>query len=165
MTAEIANIVNELGRICNEKSALIATAESCTGGGVAYYLTSQPGSSRWFDSAFVTYSNAAKVAMLGVNDQTLTTYGAVSEEIAREMALGALRKSNASITLAITGIAGPGGGTLDKPVGTCWFAWSSGSFTTSELKLFLGDRIAIREQAILHALNRLLDFLSESLFS
>src|SRR3990167_5136864 len=111
-------LAKELGTTLKPRGLLLATAESCTGGGLSYWITSVPGSSDWYERGFVTYSNAAKIEMLGVRSATLEKFGAVSEEIAREMALGALAHSKANVSIAVTGIAGPDGGTPDKPVGT-----------------------------------------------
>jgi nicotinamide-nucleotide amidase len=158
------NLLDDLAQICIKKSLKIATAESCTGGGVAYQITEKPGSSQWFERGFVTYSNLAKIEMLGVSEQTITTFGAVSQEVAEEMAEGALRYSDANVTLAITGIAGPDGGTAEKPVGTCWFAWASQYFEThSERKIFSNDRQAVREQAIIFSLEYLLHLLNKEI--
>ena len=123
LTAVLASAVR-LGCALESDGALIACAESCTGGLIAAALTEIGGSSRWFDRGFVTYSNEAKQELLGVSLQSLQRFGAVSEPVAREMAQGALRRSRARIALAVTGIAGPGGGSLDKPVGTVCFAWA-----------------------------------------
>ncbi len=136
----------------------LATAESCTGGGLAEVVTSIPGSSAWFERGFVTYSNDAKSEMLGVSAETLRRFGAVSEQCAREMAEGALRHSRADIGVAITGIAGPEGGSADKPVGTVWIAWAGRDRpTVVVLKNFGGDRRAIRAQAVEAALEGLLN--------
>lgn len=135
----------------------LTTAESCTGGGLSYWLTSVPGSSDWFERGFVTYSNAAKTDMLEVLAQTLNNFGAVSEETARAMAEGALRKSAANVSIAITGIAGPDGGSTEKPVGTVWIAWSGKNFNTiTQHYVFTGDRQAIRLAAMIQALEGLL---------
>jgi len=137
---------------------LIATAESCTGGWVAQVITHTAGSSAWFERGFVTYSNEAKIELLGVKAQTLARHGAVSEETAAEMASGAIAHSRANIALAITGIAGPTGGSADKPVGTVCFAWCVRDGAPScERRLFAGDRENIRRQAVLHALSGLID--------
>ena len=135
----------------------IATAESCTGGWAAQVITHTAGSSAWFDRGFVTYANAAKIEMLGVRAETLEKSGAVSLETAAEMALGALNHSNALISLAISGIAGPTGGSPGKPVGTVCFAWCSrGHPPETELRHFGGDREAVRRQAVIHGLEGLL---------
>lgn len=135
----------------------LVTAESCTAGLLAAEITSVSGSSDWFDRGFVTYSNESKQEMLAVKSETLEKFGAVSEETAREMAEGALQKSHATISLSVTGIAGPDGGTPEKPVGTVWFAWASkGLFDTFSLvQHFEGDRTSIRRQATQFALETL----------
>ncbi len=138
----------------------IATAESCTGGGVSEMITSIPGSSEWFDRGFVSYSNNSKIEMLGVKASTLEQFGAVSEQTAREMAEGALKYSQAQVSVAITGIAGPDGGTPDKPVGTVWFAWAAHHMDTrTEIQHFKGDRLTIRALSVNFALNKLVDIL------
>jgi len=135
----------------------VTTAESCTGGGLAFAITSVPGSSAWFERAYVTYSNAAKVAELGVSEATLQAEGAVSEATVREMAAGALRESGAHLAVAISGIAGPDGGSAEKPVGTVCFAWQqAGTEPVTARHLYRGNREAVREQAIITAFNGLL---------
>ena len=135
---------------------LLATAESCTGGWVAAACTAVAGSSDWFERGFVTYSNAAKVESLGVDPGLIAVHGAVSEEVARAMAEGALAHSRAQLALAVTGIAGPGGATPGKPVGTVWLAVArSGGATRAELLQLAGDRASIREQTVGQALQRL----------
>lgn len=146
----------QIGKQFKQSELLITTAESCTGGWVSEAITSVPGSSGWFDRGFVTYSNAAKQEMLGVRSTTLEQFGAVSEETACEMAAGALKKSQAQISVAITGIAGPDGGTDDKPVGTVWFAWADKDDVQTKRSCFQGDRQSIREQAVAVALDGLL---------
>jgi nicotinamide-nucleotide amidase len=142
------------------RGEMLATAESCTGGWAAQALTALAGSSNWFERGFVTYSNAAKEEMLGVRPETLAHHGAVSEETAREMALGALSHSRAAVALAITGIAGPSGGTLEKPVGMVCFAWAAeGGATRSETRRFAGDREAVRRQSVERALTGVLELL------
>ena len=142
---------------CRQRRLLLATAESCTGGWVAQVITHTAGSSAWFDRGFVTYSNEAKVEMLGVPAETLAEFGAVSQETAADMAVGALKNSNAMFSLAITGIAGPTGGSPGKPVGTVCFGWClRGQAPEVEQRLFQGEREAIRRQAVIHALNGLL---------
>lgn len=137
----------------------LTTAESCTGGGVSYWLTSVPGSSDWFERGFVTYSNNAKLEMLDVNAQTLAEFGAVSEETVREMAEGALEHSEADVSVAITGIAGPDGGTDEKPVGTVWIAWANRHGQTDcKAYAFTGDRQQIRILSMIEALRHLLVF-------
>ena len=134
---------------------LMATAESCTGGMMAARCTDLAGSSAWFDRGFVTYSNEAKTQMLGVPHELIATHGAVSEPVARAMAMGAVYRSQAQASVAVTGIAGPGGGSLDKPVGTVWLAWCIGGLVTAEVKHFEGDRNQIRQATTTHALQGL----------
>lgn len=150
----------EVGTRLQENRATLATAESCTGGLVAAAVTEIAGSSAWFERGYVTYSNAAKVEMLGVADALIAAHGAVSEEVARAMAEGARRVASATYALAITGIAGPGGGTAQKPVGTVCFAWASATQVTAATQRFAGDRRAVREQSTLHALQGLLAFIA-----
>ena len=144
----LINIAQELGTALKVRGFVLALAESCTGGMVAQAVTSIAGSSAWFDRGFVTYSNAAKIEMLGVSAQTLEKFGAVSEEVAKEMALGALKNSHAQIAGSITGIAGPDGGSAEKPVGTVCFAWASINTQTEAITIkFTGNREEIRQQA------------------
>lgn len=153
----LIKLAEDLGAALKAKGWKLAMAESCTGGLVSSYVTEIPGSSVWFDRGFVTYSNKAKVEMLGVSAQTLLQYGAVSEQTASEMALGALKHSQAQITASITGIAGPDGGSAEKPVGTVCFAWAS---STSEVQTIThqlsGNRKKIRELASEIALSGLI---------
>lgn len=146
-----------LGAALLARGWMLATAESCTGGWAAQAMTAVAGSSAWFERGFVTYSNEAKMEMLGVRAATLATHGAVSEANAAEMALGALAHSRAQAALAITGIAGPTGGSPDKPVGTVCFAWArSGYEVVTERRQFAGDRRAIRAQSVEHSFDRML---------
>ena len=152
----------KVGERLKASAGMLVTAESCTGGWVAQELTAIAGSSAWFDRGFVTYSNEAKQEMLGVRNETLSRHGAVSEETAAEMALGALEKSRGSVALAVTGIAGPTGGTPAKPVGTVCFAWATkGRAPRAETKRFSGDREAVRRQSVEHALAGMLELLDE----
>ncbi len=138
----------------------LATAESCTGGWVAKVCTDIAGSSGWFERGFVSYSNDAKLELLGVHGETLAGYGAVSEETVREMAQGALVRSRADVSLAISGIAGPAGGSPEKPIGTVCFAWAvRGNGTSTQQVRFEGDRDAVRRQAVARALRGVLDVL------
>ena len=147
----------KLGHALTARRWKLALAESCTGGWVAQVVTAIPGSSNWFDRGFVTYSNESKQEMLGVSLKTLHTYGAVSMETALEMALGALKHSHANITAAITGIAGPDGGSSEKPVGMVCFAWTDSDGVSESASLrFDGDREAIRYQSVKTALEGLL---------
>jgi len=145
----------ELAEELQKLGWMMATAESCTGGLIAGACTDLPGSSNWFERGFVSYSNAAKTGMLGVDAGLIEAHGAVSEPVARAMAEGALRHSLAQVSVAVTGVAGPTGGSVDKPVGTVWFGWCVQGQTTSELKRFDGDRAAVRAQTVAHALARL----------
>lgn len=149
----LAKTVGERLRSAGEE---LVTAESCTGGWVAQAVTAAAGSSAWFERGFVTYSNAAKQEMLGVRGETLARHGAVSEETAREMALGALERSKASLAVAVTGIAGPSGGSPDKPVGTVCFAWADRRGARSETRHFSGERDSVRRQSVVHALEGVL---------
>ena len=157
------DLVQDIAQRLTARGALLATAESCTGGWAAQALTALAGSSNWFERGFVTYSNAAKEEMLGVRPETLARHGAVSEETAREMALGALSHSRAVVALAITGVAGPSGGTRDKPVGMVCFAWAAkGGSPRSETRHFGGDREAVRRQSVERALAGVLELLDEA---
>ena len=147
-----------VGNGLKDRGAWVTCAESCTGGWVAKALTDIAGSSAYFDRGFVTYSNAAKHDLLGVKESTLAEYGAVSEAVVREMALGALRAANADFAVSISGVAGPDGGTAEKPVGTVWFAFAARDGQVSAIKqLFSGDRDEVRLQAAVFALQTLLD--------
>lgn len=151
--SELEDLAGQLGRALERSRLMLATAESCTGGWVARVMTAVPGSSNWFERGFVTYSNAAKTEMLGVGADILARHGAVSEPAVRAMAEGALARSRAQVALAVTGIAGPSGGTPDKPVGTVWFAWvRSGAATQAQCRRFEGDREAVRRRAVAVAL-------------
>ncbi len=147
-----------LGDALRAHATMLATAESCTGGLIAAACTAVAGSSDWFERGFVTYSNAAKTELLGVDAALIQAFGAVSAEVARAMAEGALAHSKAGIAVAVTGIAGPGGAVPGKPVGTVWFALARRGETTVAERLQLGgDRTAVREQTVAHALKRLLE--------
>jgi nicotinamide-nucleotide amidase len=145
-------LAKRLGARLKRTNETLATAESCTGGWAAQVVTSVAGSSAWFERGFVTYSNAAKQELLGVRAETLRAHGAVSEETACEMARGALERSHGTIAVSITGVAGPAGGTAEKPVGTVCFAWARGSEMRSETRRFAGDRESIRRQSVILAL-------------
>lgn len=161
--AEVFALAARLGAALTGCGAKVATAESCTGGLIARALTEQPGSSVWFERGFVTYSNEAKHEMLAVERQALATHGAVSEAVAGAMARGALWRSRAQLALAVTGIAGPDGGTADKPVGTVCFGWASagGELRRATVR-FQGDRAQVRLQAARHSLAVALELLGES---
>ena len=152
----IDKLARQLGRKLEAAAGVLVTAESCTGGWVAQAVTSVAGSSAWFERGYVTYSNAAKQEALGVRKATLVRYGAVSEQTAREMARGALRKGRGSIALSVTGIAGPGGGSPGKPVGTVCFAFARGRKIRSETKRFKGNRNSVRRQSVVQALRGVL---------
>lgn len=153
----IQDICLELGNALTKKKFRIALAESCTGGLVCQRLTNIPGSSVWFDRGFVTYSNESKIELLKVSQDTLLKFGAVSKEVASEMALGALNESHAQIALSITGIAGPSGGSIEKPVGTVFFAIAhQNKIIFNASKVFPGSRENIRESSCLFALNQVL---------
>ena len=159
MMESVDRIAQELGKTCSALGIKIVTAESCTGGLIAGTLTDVPGASAWFDRGFVTYSNEAKKAMLGVREETLTEFGAVSKETAEEMALGAVAHSGAGAAVSVTGIAGPGGGTAEKPVGTVCFGFAE-SVTgfprcTTVVKHFDGDRASVRRQSVAFAIAEL----------
>lgn len=148
-----------LGVSLQQEALVLALAESCTGGGVASAVTAVPGSSLYFDRGFVTYSNEAKQEMLGVSSELLKQHGAVSQEVAIAMAEGTLKHSKASVALAVTGVAGPGGGTIAKPVGCVWFALAgTHKSTQTHCKTFSGDRQSVREQAIGFSLKALLEY-------
>ena len=155
MPAQWAAAVQALADTLLRRQWMLAAAESCTGGMVAAACTDLAGSSAWLERGFVTYSNAAKTQMLGVDAQLIAAHGAVSEPVARAMAQGALQHSAAQVALAITGVAGPGGGSDAKPVGTVWFAFSGPWGVHSEVQHFGGDRAGVRQAAALHALLRL----------
>ncbi|MFT3718337.1 MAG: CinA family protein [Pseudorhodoferax sp.] len=138
---------------------MLATAESCTGGLIAGACTDLAGSSDWFERGFVSYSNAAKTELLGVDAALIARHGAVSEPVARAMAEGAVRHAHAQLAVAVTGVAGPGGGSPDKPVGTVWFGWCLPGGTHAEARRFDGDRAAVRAATVRHALARLLELL------
>ncbi len=162
MTDTATQQVEQLAELFLKTSTRLVTAESCTGGGLAEILTRIPGSSVWFERGFVTYSNESKNELLDVQMETLEQYGAVSEETAIAMAEGALNHSHADYSVAITGIAGPDGGTEDKPVGTVCFAWSErGKSGTAARICFDGDRLKVRDQSCLLAMQGLLERLQK----
>lgn len=160
MTAIITQLAEDLGNELKKRKLHLSVAESCTGGGLAFWITSIPGSSAWFDRGFVTYSNSAKETMLAVKPLTLSVFGSVSEQTVREMAEGTLTHSNADISIAITGIAGPDGGTPDKPVGTVWIGCAGiDRATTSTVDIFPGNRQQVRESTIQFALEYLINYI------
>jgi nicotinamide-nucleotide amidase len=155
----IIELAAQVGRRLKEKGLFLATAESCTGGGIAQAVTEIAGSSEWFERGFITYSNDAKTEMLDIPAALIERQGAVSEEIAAAMAEGALANSNADVALSVTGIAGPGGAVPGKPVGTVCFGWAKHGASLTERRVFSGDRQAVRSQTVVHALQGLLRFL------
>jgi nicotinamide-nucleotide amidase len=159
MTNDILELAARVGKVLESKRLSLATAESCTGGGVSQAITEIPGSTGWFECGFVTYSNASKAEMLDVSPALIAQCGSVSAEVAGAMAEGAVANSNADVAVSTTGIAGPTGAVPGKPVGTVCFGWSRGNTTHTERLVFQGDRRAVREQTVAHALAGLLRFL------
>ena len=154
-------LAERVGSALRKRKLMLATAESCTGGWVSEAVTMVPGSSGWFERGFVTYTYISKREMLGVNERTLEKHGAVAEEIVREMVKGALSRSHAQVAVAVSGIAGPSGGTPEKPVGTVCFAWArKGGSVRSETKRYAGNREAVRRQSVERALEGVLALLS-----
>ena len=154
-------LAEDVGAALKSRRLMLATAESCTGGWVSEAVTMVPGSSDWFERGFVTYTYISKREMLGVKEATLDKHGAVSEEVVREMVGGALARSHAQVAVAVSGVAGPTGGTPDKPVGLVCFAWSmKGAAPRSEIKRFSGDREAVRRLSVEHALKGVLALLA-----
>ena len=154
--AQIALVVSQLAAQLSTRGWRLALAESCTGGLIAAHCTALAGSSQWFEQGFVTYSNASKTSLLGVPADLIAQHGAVSEPVAAAMAQGALLRSSAQIAASVTGIAGPDGGSADKPVGMVCFGWAMGHKVITATQLFAGDRAAVRDQAVLHALRQML---------
>jgi len=160
---ELTSLAAQLGWRLTDLGQRVATAESCTGGWVAKVLTDTAGSSAWTEAGLVTYSNEAKHRLLGVSKDVLEHSGAVSEPVVRQMVAGALRVTRAELAVAISGVAGPGGGTEDKPVGTVWFAWGRGEGDTrTVMKRFQGNRESVRYQSVAFILDAALAYLSES---
>ncbi len=145
-------LVNEIAARLRTRGLMLATAESCTGGLIAAACTELSGSSDWFERGFVSYSNASKTELLGVAAALIDQHGAVSEAVVRAMATGALTHSSAQCAVAVTGVAGPTGGSTDKPVGTVWFGWATPEGVFSERRHFDGDRAAVRQATVRHAL-------------
>ncbi|HMM53878.1 MAG TPA: nicotinamide-nucleotide amidase [Candidatus Desulfobacillus sp.] len=161
MDRELETLARAVGQALLARKLMLTCAESCTGGWVSQVVTAIDGSSQWFERGLVTYSNAAKQELLGVRAATLRREGAVSEAVVLEMATGALRRSHAQAALAVSGVAGPSGGSPDKPVGTVCFAWVLQDGTSmAETMHFSGDREAVRRQSVVHALHGLLKALS-----
>jgi nicotinamide-nucleotide amidase len=169
LAAQLWRSAQQLGDLLRRERLMLATAESCTAGGIAFAVTQIPGSSAWFDRGFITYSNDSKLRVLGVSPVYLRDYGAVSEPVARSMALGCLNHSTAQAAVAATGVAGPDGGTPTKPVGTVCFAWAIrrdptvAPWVRTTTRLFDGDRAAVRTQAVLEALDGLSVLLEQRL--
>lgn len=153
-------LVQRLADLLQQKQLFLVTAESCSGGLIAGACTDLSGSSNWFERGFVSYSNAAKTELLGVDAALIARHGAVSEEVARAMAQGALAHAHAQVAVAVTGVAGPTGGSPDKPVGTVWFGWCLPGRTLTEHQRFEGDRAAVRAATVQHALQRLTELLT-----
>ena len=154
--SELMQLSEQVGLALKARGATVTTAESCTGGWVAKAITDIAGSSAWFERGFVTYSNEAKAQMIGVREETLAQHGAVSEPVVVEMAIGALKAARAHFAVSISGIAGPDGGSKEKPVGTVWFAFASASGEgITRRECFSGDRDAVRRQATAYALQPL----------
>lgn len=149
-----------LADLLKKKGWMLATAESCTGGMIAAACTDLAGSSNWFERGFVTYSNQAKTDMLGVDAALIEQHGAVSEAVARAMAAGAVTRARAQVSVAVTGVAGPSGGSAEKPVGTIFFGWSVRGVVRTELMHFAGDRASVRAATVNHALRRLVELIA-----
>lgn len=154
-------LCQQLGELLLARNWTLSTVESCTGGALSSSITSVPGASQWFGYGFVTYANQAKQKLLNVSEKTLLEQGAVSEMAAREMVVGAREISSADVSIAITGIAGPSGGTLEKPVGSVWFAFSIADEIVTKHHIFQGDRSSIQSQAVLMALQTLVSLVRE----
>ncbi|HXF78394.1 MAG TPA: CinA family protein [Usitatibacter sp.] len=157
---DVTELARQLGRACRKRRVTIATAESCTGGGIATAITRISGSAKWFERGFVTYDNLAKREMLGVQQETLKQHGAVSEEVAIQMAAGAIARSHAGVSVAVTGIAGPTGAAPGKPVGTVHFAWAvrNGAIQARRFR-FQGGRVEVRMQTVYVAIQGLIDLM------
>jgi nicotinamide-nucleotide amidase len=158
-SSAIDDLTGQLAHLLPSRGLMLCTAESCTGGLIAAACTDRAGSSVWFERGFVSYSNAAKTDLLGVPADLIVRHGAVSQEVARAMAAGALVHAQAQLAVAVTGVAGPGGGSADKPVGTVWLAWAMGSQVRTERQHFEGDRGAVRQATVVRALQGLIEML------
>lgn len=157
MDETLYRLAVRVGQRLKHRELMVATAESCTGGWIGQAITMVPGSSEWFERGFITYTNISKREMLGVKSSSLAKHGAVSEQVVREMALGALASSHAQIAVAVSGVAGPGGGSPGKPVGTVCFAWArKGKGVEVETRRFRGDRDQVRNRCVQHALKGVL---------
>ena len=155
----LTTIAQQLGEILCKKNAKLTIAESCTGGAISEAITSVSGSSQWFEFGFVTYANSAKRQLLGVSEETLEQYGAVSEQVVKQMAQGAIKQSEADYAIAVSGVAGPDGGTEEKPVGTVWLCWQTPSQIWTHKLVLSGDRQAVRTEAVKKSLQQLLQHL------
>jgi nicotinamide-nucleotide amidase len=155
----LTTIAQQLGEILCKKNAKLTIAESCTGGAISEAITSVSGSSQWFEFGFVTYANSAKRQLLGVSEETLEQYGAVSEQVVKQMAQGAIKQSEADYAIAVSGVAGPDGGTEEKPVGTVWVCWQTPSQIWTHKLVLSGDRQAVRTEAVKKSLQQLLQHL------
>lgn len=157
----LTELSETLGKTLQNNNLVLTTAESCTGGGISSAVTDIAGSSAWFDRAFITYSNESKVEMLSVSESTLETDGAVSQQVVEQMATGAIKHSLANVAISVSGIAGPSGGTEDKPVGTVWFGWQlADGQKVQKVRVFSGNRKEVREQACIYAMTTLLNLIS-----
>lgn len=161
MNLDLSLLAQRLGRLCQQAQLEVTAAESCTGGGIASAITSVAGSSGYFTTGYVTYANTAKTRLLGVPEAMLDTHGAVSEAVVKAMVAGACRECGAGLAVAASGVAGPDGGSEDKPVGTVWLAWGNADQQQAERFVFPGDRQAVREQAVRQALAGLVVRLAE----
>lgn len=161
----IIELATHLGSLLKQRHCRVTAAESCTGGGISAAITSAAGSSEWFDVGYVTYSNQAKIELLGVSPALIEQHGVVSETVAEAMARGALAKAGADLAVAVSGIAGPGGAVSGKPVGTVCFGWGSRDRILSRTWRFTGDRAAIRGQSVAKALSLLIAFMEEAINS
>ena len=160
-SAELTPILNQIGQLLQIQHAMLTCAESCTGGLITKLITDQPGSSAWFDCGFITYSDTAKHQMLGVPIQLLNQHGAISQPVAEAMVTGAIKHSSSEFALAVTGIAGPDGGTTTKPVGTVWLAWAGPTGIQSHVRHFTGNRNQIRQAAAKAALEGVIPAISD----
>jgi nicotinamide-nucleotide amidase len=161
-TPTTADLCQALASALLQRNWMMATAESCTGGMIAAACTDLSGSSQWFERGFVTYSNQAKMELLGVDARTLDSDGAVSETVARAMVRGALDRASVQVAVAVTGVAGPTGGSAAKPVGTVWFGWNIHGTVTTQVQHFAGDRAAVRAATVQHALAQLLALIRDT---
>ena len=160
MTNNSIYLAQQLGEQLQQLGWSVTCAESCTGGGIGYAITSTSGSSSWFKSGYITYSNEAKQVMLGVSEQTLAEFGAVSQAVVEQMALGATKAAQANVAVSVSGIAGPEGGSAEKPVGTVWFGFAINGDVSTSCQCFSGDRHEVRSKVIEYALSQLSSLLN-----